>query len=350
MKREFEFKILDSVNNPNSIHGIFPYRGKISAIDAMNMIDQFPKDILLLDPFCGSGTIIAEAQKHGIKSVGVDNNPIAITISKAKITPVRNVEIEHSKSLIELAKKLPIKDVETMSPWARKYFHPNTANQIMRLKKFVSQMNDFERTAFYGAIALSARGCNHYKWSSNQIGGIVEPLRDIDFLDKFIGKVRKNISHLNLDCKSSVHHHDTRKLTEIIEENSIDVVYTSPPYFDALDYTSYYTKFVYEIMEEHERLDIKKGLIQTFSTYEEDMKKVMRQIRTVLKPGGKAIFVVGDKKTKDGVINGGEFFSNLIDWEPDYIKQRGYTGSSSQIWDAINKTDRKEQIIVWTKA
>ena len=103
-------------------------------------------------------------------------------------------------------------------------------------------------------------------------------------------------------------------------------------------------------MEEHERLDIKKGLIQTFSTYEEDMKKVMRQIRTVLKPGGKAIFVVGDKKTKDGVINGGEFFSNLIDWEPDYIKQRGYTGSSSQIWDAINKTDRKEQIIVWTKA
>ena len=323
---------------------------KISAIDAANMIEQFPKNVLLLDPFCGSGTIIAEAQKHGIKSVGVDNNPIAITISKAKITSIRNVEIEHSKSLVELAKKLLERDVETMSPWARKHFHPNTANQIMRLKKFVSQMNDFERAAFYGAIALSARGCNHYKWSSNQIGSVVNPLRDIDFLGKFSGKVQKNISHLNLDINSEVHHHDSRKLTEIIEPNSIDVVYTSPPYFDALDYTSYYSKIVYEIMADHKRSEIRKGLIQTFSKYEEDMKTVLGEIRNVLKPGGKAIFVVGDKKTKDGIINGGEFFTELIDWKPDYVKQRGYTGSSSQIWDSINNTERKEQVIVWTKA
>lgn len=346
---EVVLKELKSVNNPNSIHGIFPYRGKISALDAINMIEQFPKNITLLDPFCGSGTIIAEAQKAGIKAIGIDNNPIAITISNAKVMAAEVFDRNHIEELIENAEQLPIKKVQQMPDWPRKHFHPETALQIMRLKHFYNEMNDFEQGAFFGAIALSARGCNHYKWSSNQIGTIHEPLRQIDFFAKFRDKIRKNGPHLMSGPSAIIHHHDTRKLSQIVPVNSVDVVYTSPPYFDALDYTSYYTKFVYEIMDEHDRLEIKKGLIQSFSRYEEDMKQVMIEVRNVLKPGGKAIFVVGDKKTKDGVINGGEFFSNLIDWEPDYVKQRGYTGSSSQIWDSINNTERKEQVIVWTK-
>ena len=51
------FEKIDSVNNPNSMHGIYPYRGKISAIDAQNIIRQLPSKGTILDPFCGSGTI-----------------------------------------------------------------------------------------------------------------------------------------------------------------------------------------------------------------------------------------------------------------------------------------------------
>ena len=346
---EVVLKQLKSVNNPNSIHGIFPYRGKISALDARNMIDQFPKEICLLDPFCGSGTIVAEAQEAGIRAIGVDNNPIAITISKAKTMSSKFFDANHADLMVREAMKVSEEEVEEMAGWPRRHFHAKTASQIMRLKQFFSEMNDFERGAFFGAIALSARGCNHYKWSSNQIGNIQYPLREIDFFAKFHDKIKKNSNHLIADSDSEIHHHDTRRLSEIIPDDSVDVVYTSPPYFDALDYTSYYAKFVYEIMDKHERSDIKRGLIQNFSRYRDDMKVVMLEIMNVLKPGGKAIFVVGDKKTKDGVINGGEFFTGLVDWKPDYVKQRGYTGSSSQIWDNVNKTKRKEQVIVWTK-
>ena len=346
---EVVLKQLHSVNNPNSIHGIFPYRGKISSIDARNMIEQFPTEICLLDPFCGSGTIVVEAQKAGIRAIGVDNNPIAITISKAKTMPSKFFDADHADILVRKAIRMRDGEVEEMADWPRKHFHPKTASQIMRLKQFFCDMNDFERGAFFGAIALSARGCNHYKWSSNQIGTIQYPLREIDFFAKFRDKIKKNSLHLLADTDSEIHQHDTRSLSEIIPANSVDVVYTSPPYFDALDYTSYYAKFVYEIISMQQRSDIKKGLIQNFSTYRDDMGGVMLEIKNVLKPGGKAIFVVGDKKTKDGVINGGEFFTELVDWEPDYVKQRGYTGSSSQIWDNVNNTDRKEQVIVWTK-
>ena len=37
-----EIKALKSVNNPKSGHGIYPYRGKIAALDAEQILSQLP--------------------------------------------------------------------------------------------------------------------------------------------------------------------------------------------------------------------------------------------------------------------------------------------------------------------
>ena len=84
----FKFKKLNSVNNPKSIHGIYPYRGKMSGIDAGLIINEVNKQFKikkLLDPFCGTGTINYEAQNKGIHNIGIDLNPLAVSIAKAKI-------------------------------------------------------------------------------------------------------------------------------------------------------------------------------------------------------------------------------------------------------------------------
>ena len=65
------FNHLKSVSNPNSAHAIYPYRGKISAIDARQILSQLIPGSLLLDPFCGSGTILHEAQHFGIRAYRV---------------------------------------------------------------------------------------------------------------------------------------------------------------------------------------------------------------------------------------------------------------------------------------
>ena len=62
------------------------------------------------------------------------------------------------------------------------------------------------------------------------------------------------------------------------------------------------------------------------------------------------MFVVGDKKMKNRTTNGGEFFSKLLKHKPNKIIERKYTGSSSQIFDKLNKTERKEQIVIWDKS
>jgi 16S rRNA G966 N2-methylase RsmD len=347
---EFEFRKLSSVNNPDSIHGIYPYRGKISAIDAKNLINQIPKSATLLDPFCGSGTILYEARKRGLQAIGIDANPIGLIVSRAKNTcPNEGPSEERVENLISQASKISNRRVAKMPDWSAKYLHAESQDEIMRLLSLKKSMSDFETAAMYGAIALTARGCNHYKWSSNQIGKIIEPLRRIEFYDKFRNKVQKNRKHLIGGKDAIIHQHDTRMLSEVVRPESVDFVYTSPPYFDALDYTSYYSRIIYEMDTDYDRTEIRGDLIQNFSTYSADMKLCLTGIRKALKTGGQAIFVVGDKKTPDGIINGGEFFSTLTDWEPDYVRERGYSGTSSQIWDDVNDTDRKEQIVVWTK-
>ena len=75
-----DFNMLNNVTNPNSIHGIYPYRGKISAKDAENIISKLPNTGNFLDPFCGSGTIVYEAEKSVLKhgSYFTQNKSIAI--------------------------------------------------------------------------------------------------------------------------------------------------------------------------------------------------------------------------------------------------------------------------------
>ena len=38
----------------------------------------------ILDPFCGSGTTLVEARAEGIRAVGVDLNPLAVLVARAK--------------------------------------------------------------------------------------------------------------------------------------------------------------------------------------------------------------------------------------------------------------------------
>jgi DNA modification methylase len=342
----FTFKKLDNVNNPHSIHGIYPYRGKISAIDAKQVIRQLPEKGTLLDPFCGSGTIIYEANKHGLDCIGVDSNPIAIQLSKAKFTDFNM--LLSLKNLISIINTINLDVKIPMPEKARKYFHEDTANQIMHLKQFYDEFNDYEKAVFLGTVCLAARGCNGYNWSSTQIGKVAENKTYFDFFKKFLMKMKKHSNFF--DSKTStIIHGDARKLSSYIDPGTVDFVYTSPPYFDGLDYTSNYTRIIHYLFET-DIPELKKSLIQNYASYSSDMQQCFKELIKVTNNNALIIFVVGDKKSKDKLINGGHFFSEITPFRPDYIIEREYTGTASKIWDKINKTNRKEQIIVWDKS
>src|SRR5687768_11146511 len=43
---------------------------------------------VVLDPFCGSGTVLLEAILSGKSALGADSNPLARLIAKVKTTPI----------------------------------------------------------------------------------------------------------------------------------------------------------------------------------------------------------------------------------------------------------------------
>lgn len=348
-----EISSLHNVNNPLSIHGIYPYRGKISALDASLIIKQLENNRkTLLDPFCGSGTIIYEANKNNINSIGVDLNPLAIWISKGKIASLnttREEAITEANKIITLSQRK--KTIRPMNTWSKRFFHDKTAKEIMNIMPYYTRMSDYTKAAFLGTIALSARGCNHYKWTSSTVGKNMPTKNYIDFYKKFIYKVRKHSNILNAKTNSdcTIFEKDSRELSDFIKPNSIDYIFTSPPYFDALDYTAYYGRIIYDILGK-DHLPIKKDLIQNAKEYKEDMNLVFKELLKVTKKNALIIFVVGDKKVGKNVINGGEFFSEMIHHKPNQIIERSYSNSSSKIFDKLNNTQRKEQIVVWDKS
>ena len=66
-------------------HGIFSYPGALHPMIARNLLKMYgSEDGVMLDPFVGSGTTLAEAKLYGMRSIGFDLNPLALLVSKLK--------------------------------------------------------------------------------------------------------------------------------------------------------------------------------------------------------------------------------------------------------------------------
>lgn len=73
-----------------SLHELHSYKGKYYPQLVRPLITGWLQPgQRLLDPFCGSGTTLIEAHFSGVKSVGVDLNPIGYFISKARVSCMR---------------------------------------------------------------------------------------------------------------------------------------------------------------------------------------------------------------------------------------------------------------------
>lgn len=77
-------------------HGTYPYPARMLRHIPHFMLatQQIMEGIdYVVDPFCGSGTILLEAQRRYYQSYGFDQNPIAALVSRVKTTPRNAVKL-----------------------------------------------------------------------------------------------------------------------------------------------------------------------------------------------------------------------------------------------------------------
>ena len=70
-------------------HDIHPYTAKLIPHIPRYFVEKLsqPGDVVL-DPFCGSGTVLLEARLLGRNAIGIDTNPLARLISSVKARPL----------------------------------------------------------------------------------------------------------------------------------------------------------------------------------------------------------------------------------------------------------------------
>ena len=80
-------------------HPIHPYPAMMIPQVAGRLIDIYAKPkAVVLDPFCGSGSVLLEALIRGYDSYGIDINPLSLLISKVKTTPIVKKEAFYATS------------------------------------------------------------------------------------------------------------------------------------------------------------------------------------------------------------------------------------------------------------
>ena len=88
---DFRALVNGVVKTERYTHLIHPYPAKLLPhIPYVFLRSILPgAEATILDPFCGSGTVLLEAALCGHHTIGADTNPLARLISKVKTGPVR---------------------------------------------------------------------------------------------------------------------------------------------------------------------------------------------------------------------------------------------------------------------
>src|SRR3989338_7231883 len=105
LEQEWAFEEATRADTSYATHGYHRYPAKFIPQLAKKLISSYTKEgDLVCDPFMGSGTALVEAIILKRKAVGVDINPVALLITKAKTTPLEptKAELESKKLLNEI--------------------------------------------------------------------------------------------------------------------------------------------------------------------------------------------------------------------------------------------------------
>jgi hypothetical protein len=120
------------------IHRWFRYREGFSPA----LITKLGLGHRILDPFCGSGSIMVGAAQQGRASVGIDVNPLAAFVSRVKLSPLAGSDVVAATGFLggfEAA-------AAGVEPWptpalriASKVFEPRILDAVLRLRTLIEQ-------------------------------------------------------------------------------------------------------------------------------------------------------------------------------------------------------------------
>lgn len=309
-KKEWKYDKYKLQSWGHPLHKIAPYVGRIKPSFAHFLIKYLSKENqLILDPFCGIGTICLEASLLKRKAIGFDINPYAFSIAKAKMERKLNLEktIDYINSIkINYDKEL-IKDIPN---WVKNYYNEKTLIEIIYLLK---TFKEEKKTFIYACLVAISQGHRpgHLSkpcgWTIPYTPRPDDPGEYRDTKLRLVEKIIRNYKDVpQFAGEYNVYKRDSRKMN--LKDNSVDLVISSPPYYNTLDYvgSNRLRLAIMGFYEKKETDSLKKKIIQSRKTYLTEMSLVINELNRVMKKGSTCCFVVGDLHENKKIHNTSE--------------------------------------------
>lgn len=338
-------------------HGYHRYPAKFIPQIVSRLAEKYTKQgDLIVDPFGGCGTTLVESKVMGRPSIAVDINPVAVLITKAKITAIDPVKIEKEFNVLQNRLETYSEKTKVKAPQHERidyWFKPNEKRKLAFIFAEISKIKDRDvQDFFFCGFSNILKNCSIWLQKSNK------PTRDLekipsDPIKKFSRQIKMMLRGNTrlfellsekgyLKVPSKVLCTDARTIPA--KNNTVSLIVTSPPYVTSYEYadlhqltalwleytkdlsdfrkrfigTSYHSKkdltlnssIAEDIREKLLKID--KKTAEEVSTYFSEMNQVFVEMKRMLKKGGKTCIVIGNTSLQGVKILNAEVFTEQL--------------------------------------
>jgi DNA modification methylase len=210
---------------------------------------------VVLDPMAGSGTALLEAYLLDRRAIGCDLDPLALLQARVKTTRLDPDRLAAASMEVLAAARRHLAAITDPASWLRQrydaasaafieyWFLPETQRQLLALVLAVEALadgpvRDFMQVAFSSIIVTKSGGVSRARDLAHSRPHRVLEKVPKEALAQFHARARKNLENIaqlpRRAHQPEVRPGDARALP--VERDAVDLVVTSPPYANAIDY------------------------------------------------------------------------------------------------------------------
>lgn len=319
------------------------------------------KSATVLDPFGGRGTTAAQANLLGYGAIHNDLNPVSIFIAGARQRIPTLETLRHRLDSLHLdgERKIAERDGERLLP----FFHPETLAEILSLRDAL-MANPDDAMKYIGLTALSRLHGHSDGFFSvysfpqisimpgaqrrNNLRRGVEPEYK-EIKERVRRKMERDLSreiplqYYNASAHNRYLRCDARDLHPLSNE-SIDLIVTSPPFLDKVNYLGDNWMRAWFLGVEEEVSGISLTVTPDPEEWLAFMTRVMIEMGRLLRKGGRAVIEVGEVASGGRILNLEEHLAQMLPLkvkggrligEKIYINSQRFT-KLANCWDVKN--------------
>ncbi len=284
-----------------------------------------PGDIVY-DPFCGRGTTLIEAALMGRRIIGNDINPLS------RILVLSRLAVPEESEIHERIQRIPVDQENHAEIDLSMFFHPITESEIVSIKNYLAarkSSGEEDHIDLWIRMVATNRLTGHsagffsvYTLPPNQATSakrqqIINRKRNQvpeyrNTRELIMKKSRSLLSRVDEAAISNLRNaaltaqefnSDSSDTKKLIENESIALVVTSPPFLNTVDYSAdnwlrcWFNNI--DASEVEKRLTVSSSL----SEWSDKMQFTFQDLYRVVKPGGHVAFEVGEVRKKSIMLD-----------------------------------------------